>query len=82
MEVAAENATVLPRLGRPRQKLKKHASHTAVRSVNGAGPTQIESNKSTCADRRFPLCVDVVEKSVSRDPTVPGKSEHLRGLNL
>ena len=28
IDVAAENATELPKLGRPRQKLRKHASHT------------------------------------------------------
>jgi hypothetical protein len=33
MEVAAEKATVLPRLGSPRQKLKKHASQTDSDSV-------------------------------------------------
>ena len=32
--VAAENATELPRLGKPRKKLRVHASHTMDRSVS------------------------------------------------
>jgi hypothetical protein len=31
MDVAAENATELPRLGRPRMKLNVHASHTGAK---------------------------------------------------
>jgi len=32
MDVAAENATELPRLGRPRMKLNVHASHTSTKA--------------------------------------------------
>ncbi len=34
MDVAAENATVLPRLGSPRMKLRVHASQTEEMSVH------------------------------------------------
>jgi hypothetical protein len=33
MEVAAAKATLLPKLGRPRMKLKVHASQTAKKTV-------------------------------------------------
>src|SRR6267154_1959195 len=35
MDVAAENATELPRLGRPRMKLNVHASQTSAKVNNG-----------------------------------------------
>lgn len=38
MEVAAEKATALPRLGRPRQKLSVQASHTATQEPSGKYP--------------------------------------------
>ena len=34
IEVAAANATELPRLGKPRMKLRVHASHTGRRQVS------------------------------------------------
>ena len=34
IEVAAANATELPRLGKPKMKLRVHASHTSRRQVS------------------------------------------------
>jgi hypothetical protein len=37
MDVAAENATELPRLGKPSMKLNVHASHTGAKGDNKKG---------------------------------------------
>ena len=77
MEVAAEKATLLPRLGSPRQKLRKQASHTG--SFESAYSTFRQCRTGqTCANRRFPSNVDVVEEPVSGDSAISGKGKHLR----
>ena len=47
--VAAENATELPRLGRPRMKLNVHASHTDVR----VSLAEVESEKDAGMAYRY-----------------------------
>ena len=52
IEVAAAKATELPRLGKPRMKLRVQASHTAgPDSVSDDATKLFETGRQTCPDR-------------------------------
>ena len=79
MLVAAENATELPKLGRPRTKLKMHASHTvcvrSVVSVGGSLSTDRDIVRTGPHGRLVPF-VHLAEERVSWDAAVPREGVH------
>ena len=82
MEVAAENATELPRLGRPRMKLNEHASQTSTKaneksfSASESGEEKVTMEGRTGSDRGMPSMVDSVQELGAWDRTVTTKSVH------
>jgi hypothetical protein len=79
MDVAAEKATELPRLGKPRIKLNVHASHTdhKVRRFPDSGyRVRGEGKRRTGTDRGAPPPVDFMQKLGPWDRTVTAKSVH------
>jgi hypothetical protein len=79
MDVAAEKATELPRLGKPRMKLNVHASHTDHKtrlfpdSGYYAGGTR---NGRTGTDRRAPPSVDFVQELGPWDRAIAAEGVH------
>ena len=81
MDVAAENATELPRLGRPRMKLKEHASQTITKPNKESSALLIRESKGsiegrTGANRRTPSTVNFMQELGARDRAVATKSVH------
>ncbi len=84
MDVAAEKATELPRLGRARMKLSVHASHTEKEVTRqlldcdreGRGGTDGRTDGRTCTDRGVPTSVDFVEEARAGDRAVAAEGIH------
>ena len=79
MEVAAEKATELPRLGKPRMKLNVHASHTdqKVRLFPDSGYyTRGTRNVRTGTDRGMPPLVDFVQELGTREHAITAEGVH------
>ena len=77
MDVAAEKATELPRLGSARMKLSVQASQTEKeRSSTSAVSGQQSRGRRTCADRGAPAAVDFVEEARAGDRAVAAEGIH------
>ena len=77
--VAAENATLLPRLGKPRRKLRVQASQTAQESRQfwlSCCRAGWDGHKLTSPHRRPPPFINRVEKLVSGDTSVASERIH------
>ena len=71
IDVASERATELPRLGSPRQKLRKHASHTVDSPASVVHPVRegesvMKKGRLTSANRNLSFVVDNAKETVSR----------------
>ena len=81
MDVAAEKATELPKLGRPRMKLNAHTSQTIVEQTQKNDlsacdiPNAVRGNmkRRTGTDRRTPPMVHFVQEFGAWDRTVAAK---------
>ena len=79
MDVAAEKATELPRLGSASKKLSAQASHTkkAAQTVQVVFPSiEREREARTCADRGAPTSVNFVEKARAGNRAVAAEGIH------
>ena len=77
IDVAAEKATELPKLGRPRMKLSAHTSQTGVKVRER--PQSIGKkivNERTGTDRRTPPMVHLVQELGAWDRAVAAKGVH------
>jgi hypothetical protein len=81
MDVAAENATELPRLGRPRMKLNVHASQTSTKANKKSSALPIRESKDTMegrtgTNRGMPSAIDIMQELGAWDRAVATKSIH------
>lgn len=76
MDVAAEKATALPRLGRPRMKLSTQASQTDQVLDGRKYDNTVKITRLTSADGRLVCGIDLVEELMTRDPAVARERVH------
>ena len=81
MDVAAENATELPRLGRPRMKLNVHASQTSMKvnkrsSALPVWESKVTIDERTGSNRGTPSSVDFMQELGAWDRAVATKGIH------
>ena len=79
MDVAAENATELPRLGKPRIKLNVQANHTDEESrqfPDSDYPSSRRRKERTGTNRGAPPLVDLMQELGPRDRAVSAKGVH------
>ena len=79
MDVAAEKATELPRLGKPRMKLNVHASHTGYEGPlcpENKGHGERVKGGQTGTNRGMPSMVDFVQELGAWDRAVATEGVH------
>ena len=79
MDVAAEKATELPRLGNASKKLSVQASHTEKsghKQFRWCFPRSREIEARTCADRGAPTSVNFVDKARAGNRAVAAEGIH------
>jgi hypothetical protein len=80
MDVAAEKATELHRLGSPRMKLNVHASHTGMKGkqkvLSASGSLQENRKGRTGTNRGTPSMVNFLQELGAWDRAVAAKGVH------